>query len=201
MSASVIFLIISIFLPESPLWLIKKGQDERALKIIQRIRGTNYPANVEAKEIYACVNAQRSDETFFRKMAKYALSRQFLQPLSTMLVIAAVQGTCGVDAISYYCVTLFKMANLAVDEYIMAIFMQIGYTAGYIIIAPFVDSIDRKRLYSVASWFMATSLIVLGATINPDEESEASNTGIISRFLNRSYTGLIKLALNLIFAA
>ena len=115
-------------------------------------------------------------------MAKYAISRQFLQPLSTMLVIAAVQGTCGVDAISYYCVTLFKMANLAVDEYIMAIFMQIGYTAGYIIIAPFVDSIDRKRLYSVASWFMATSLIVLGATINPEEDSGASNTGIICRY-------------------
>ena len=164
------------------MWLIKKGQDERALKIIQRIRGTNYPANVEAKEISACVNAQKSDKTFLRKMAKYALSRQFLQPLSTMLVIAAVQGTCGVDTISYYSVTLFKNANLAVDEYIMAIFMQIGYTAVYILIAPFVDSIDRKRLYLVASWFMTISLIILGATINPDEESVSSNAGIHRQF-------------------
>ena len=166
-----------MFLPESPLWLIKKGQDERALKIIQRIRGENYPAHIEAKEIFACVNTGKSDESFLKKMLKYGISRPFLQPLSIMLVIATVQGLSGVDAISYYCVTIFKMANLALDSYTMAIFMQIGYTAGYIMIAPFMDSIDRKKLYIIAGNLMTLSLVILGATINPEEQTENGNTG------------------------
>jgi len=176
-TASVSFLIISIFLPESPLWLIKKGQDEKALKIIERIRGNNYPAHVEAKEISACVNTDQSNEPFLKKILKDGMSRPFLQPLSIMLVIATVQGLSGVDAISYYCVTIFKMANLAIDPYTMAIFMQIGYTAGYIMIAPFMDSIDRKKLYIIAGNLMIISLVILGATISPEKDGESAVAG------------------------
>ena len=171
------FLVISVFLPESPLWLIKNGKDEKAQQIIQHIRGNNYPAHVEAKEIFACVNTQRSDDSFLIKMIKYGTSRPFLRPLAIMLVIASVQGLSGVDAISYYCVTIFKMANLAIDSYTMAIFMQIGYTAGYIMIAPFMDSIDRKKLYIVAGNIMTVSLVILGATISPEENSKIEKLG------------------------
>ena len=176
-TGSVSFLVISVFLPESPLWLIKNGKDEKAQKILERIRGNNYPAYVEAKEIFACVNTQRSDEPFLLKMIKYGTSRPFLHPLAIMLVIATVQGLSGVDAISYYCVTIFKMANLALDSYTMAIFMQIGYTAGYIIIAPFMDSIDRKKLYIIAGNIMTVSLVILGATISPEENTKIEKLG------------------------
>ena len=171
------FLVISAFLPESPLWLIKKGKYEKAQKIIQRIRGNHYPAHVEAKEIHACVNTEKSEEPFLKKMIKYGTHRPFLQPLAIMLVIATVQGLSGVDAISYYCVTIFKMANLALDSYTMAIFMQIGYTSGYIIIAPFMDLIDRKKLYIIAGNVMTASLIILGVTISPDEEIKIEKMG------------------------
>ena len=72
------------------------------------------------------------------------------------------------------------MANLALDSYTMAIFMQIGYTAGYIMIAPFMDSIDRKKLYIIAGNLMTLSLVILGATINPEEQTEKGNTGKIN---------------------
>ena len=157
---------------------MKKGYEDRALETIEQIRGSNYPAQVEAKELHACVNAQKSGGTFLNKMAKYAFSRPFLQPLSMMLFLATVQGLCGVDALSQYCVVILKMANIAVDEYIMAIFMQMGYTAGYILIAPFVDSFGRKRLFSVASWIMTISLVVLGATIDPDSAKMSSPAGM-----------------------
>ena len=89
-----------------------------------------------------------------------------------MVVVATIQGLSGMDAISYYCVTIFKMANLALDSYTMAIFMQIGKTAGYIMITPFMDSIDRKKLYITAGIFMTLSLVILGATISPDEDTK-----------------------------
>ena len=62
----------------------------------------------------------------------------------------------------------------------MAIFMQIGYTAGYIIIAPFMDSIDRKKLFIIAGNLMTLCLIILGATISPEEDIKLEKLGRFS---------------------
>ena len=43
---SPIFLIISAFLPESPLWLTKHGQDHLAEKALMKVRGPQYPIQV-----------------------------------------------------------------------------------------------------------------------------------------------------------
>ena len=98
-----------------------------------------------------------------------------------MVVVATIQGLSGMDAISYYCVTIFKMANLALDSYTMAIFMQIGKTAGYIMITPFMDSIDRKKLYIIAGSLMTLSLIILGATITPDEDTNIEKISTLKK--------------------
>ena len=45
-------------------------------------------------------------------------------------------------------------------------FFQAGFTAGYLTIAPFMDSIDRKKLFVSACLTMALSLAVLGVTLH-----------------------------------
>ena len=41
-----LFLILSPFLPESPLWLIKKGLEEKAAEALKQVRGEEYPIQV-----------------------------------------------------------------------------------------------------------------------------------------------------------
>ena len=41
-----LFLVMSPFLPESPLWLTKRGKDEEAVKALEIIRGREYPVQV-----------------------------------------------------------------------------------------------------------------------------------------------------------
>ena len=140
--ASSLFLIISSILPESPLWLVKHGYEEKATKIIQFIRGKEYQATMEVKELTACSNV---DEKYsFKTVLKSSLKQEFLRPFGILLFLVTVQGLCGCDTISYYSIMVFKAANIDVNEYLMAIFLQAGFTAGYIFIAPFMDSIDRK---------------------------------------------------------
>ena len=45
----VLFLAMSPFLPESPLWLTKRGKDEEAVKALEIIRGREYPVQVIQK--------------------------------------------------------------------------------------------------------------------------------------------------------
>ena len=44
-----IFILISVFLPESPLWLTKHGQDDMAKKALEIVRGPKYPIQVREK--------------------------------------------------------------------------------------------------------------------------------------------------------
>ena len=47
----------------------------------------------------------------------------------------------------------------------MSKMLQAGFTAGYLTIAPFMDSIDRKKLFMGACVTMSGSLVVLGVTM------------------------------------
>ena len=46
-----IFILISVFLPESPLWLTKHGQDDMAKKALEIVRGPKYPIQVREKKM------------------------------------------------------------------------------------------------------------------------------------------------------
>ena len=46
-----IFILISVFLPESPLWLTKHGQDDMAKKALEIVRGPKYPIQVRKMKI------------------------------------------------------------------------------------------------------------------------------------------------------
>ena len=171
-AASLSFLLVSTVLPESPLWLIKHGREDRAQRILQFIRGPDYPVHLETKEMIACTSNQ--EDYSFTKVATEAKKREFVIPFFSLFFLVIVQGLCGSDALSYYSVTIFKRANVEVDEYLMAVFLQIGFTAGYIFIAPFMDMIDRRRLFMTASSAMILSLAVLGVTINGDLSEDGS---------------------------
>ena len=61
-----IFILISVFLPESPLWLTKHGQDDMAKKALEMVRGPKYPIQVRKMKINN--NILLSQVVFFIKI-------------------------------------------------------------------------------------------------------------------------------------
>ena len=126
------FLLVSLLLPESPLWLTKKGMEKEAEEVLKFIRGSDYPVQVEAKELAACVQSNEvGDKKWTKELKYYSTTKAFLTPLGILLFLSLIQGSCGVDTISYYSLKIFRMAKVSVDEYVMAILLQVFHSSSF----------------------------------------------------------------------
>ena len=75
------------------------------------------------------------------------------------------QGFCGADSVSIYSIYIFKKSNVALNEYVLSVLLQVGFTVGYITSVPFMGHVGRRPQYFVSSILLATSMVVLGASL------------------------------------
>ena len=89
MSASlcVLFLLLSFFLPESPIWLMKKERHEEAEKTMIVLRGPRYLMMAELEDIQSVLNSQ----TGFGEKLKALKTRAVLMPVLMMLLMFVLQ--------------------------------------------------------------------------------------------------------------
>ena len=86
---SVVFLVLSIFLPESPMWLVKKQHLDRAKQSLKRLRGSDYETEEEIKELEALVQSQ--DESSFSEKWNALKTRSNIIPCAIMTLILTIQ--------------------------------------------------------------------------------------------------------------
>ena len=86
---SILFLVFSIFLPESPVWLMKKGQIENSQKTLLALRGPRYEMNPEIKELQDLVVSQ--DNTTLIEKIQELKSRSNAIPFLVMTTIMMLQ--------------------------------------------------------------------------------------------------------------
>ena len=88
---SMFFLLISYFLPESPVWLMKKGYPERAKESLLQLRGPKYDMNHELKELENLVITQVQDNTKWIDKLKELQTRNNAIPFIIMSTIFLLQ--------------------------------------------------------------------------------------------------------------
>ena len=79
----------SYFLPESPMWLVRKNHYDQAKKSLQSLRGSNYEVNYELEELKTLAKS-REDLTWFEKI-KELKTRSNVIPFSIMTVFMILQ--------------------------------------------------------------------------------------------------------------
>jgi MFS family permease len=55
---------------------------------------------------------------------------------------------------------------VALNEYVLSLLLQAGFSIGYTVSAPIMGHVGRRPQYFASSIFMATSLVVLAASLN-----------------------------------
>ncbi len=153
------FFVLAFFIPESPRYLIKSGDSDKALQILGRIGGDEY-ATGEVKNI---------KETLTEAKAKVNWGKLFSKKIRPIMIIGIVlavfQQWCGINIIFNYAEEIFTSAGYSVGEMLFNIVITGAVNLIFTLLAMrMVDSLGRRKLMLLGSIGLAMIYFVLGGS-------------------------------------
>ncbi|MBX3255344.1 MAG: sugar porter family MFS transporter [Chitinophagaceae bacterium] len=153
---SLLFLVGLILVPESPRWLVLKGDTRRAIDILGKISSSIPAAHAEVETIQkSSENRQAAYRELWAPGMRKALALGLLLPLLSQL--------SGINAIIYYGPTILQHAGIPVSESLSS---QILFGAGIVLFTFIaiwkVDHLGRRKLYLLGSAGATISLFLTG---------------------------------------
>ncbi|CDQ40527.1 MULTISPECIES: sugar porter family MFS transporter [Virgibacillus] len=165
----IIFLVLLFFIPESPRFLIKKGKDEEAYRILTRINGEQV-AKREAKEIKMSIEAEQNSS------AKQLLKPGLRMALGVGIFLALFNQVIGMNAVTYYGPDIFRSVGFENNTEFLATSIigsvQVVFTIVAILL---IDRLGRKKLMAIGSSLMAIFMLLIGSVFFFEPE----NSGIL----------------------
>jgi len=153
---ALIFYLTLLFVPESPRYLVQKGRDQEALKVLINING-NEAANVELKAIKKSIDTETN--LSMRQLFKPGLRKA----LGVGIFLALFNQVIGMNAITYYGPEIFRMVGFENNTEFVATsmvgLMQVVATVAAVIL---IDKAGRKKLMAIGSFFMALFMLLIG---------------------------------------
>lgn len=155
---SVFFLLLVLFIPESPRWLASKSKYVKATSIFSKIGGSKYAAEqIEQLKLIASDISEKVDYKllFEGKMIKIVLLG---------IVIAVFQQWCGINVIFNYAQEIFSAAGYGVTDILFNIVITGLTNLIFTFVGMYlVDKLGRRALMFFGSIGLACIYALLGA--------------------------------------
>ena len=158
---SILFLLVSWALVESPIWLLRREDKEGARTTLQWLRGENYDLELEMKELETIVEQERREEGEGRSVVSSLLDRTFLLPLLISCLAFTFNALCGVDLLGYYVGFIFPQLRLEVA----AIIFQSMITLGYLTSPLLLTRLDCRHLNTIFLSLTGLGMAVMGLSL------------------------------------
>jgi len=152
---ALLFILLLLFVPESPRWLIKKGEEKRASLILSKVSGSE-KANKEIEEVKKSLGAEEgSIKQLFKPGMRAALLIGILLPFFSQI--------SGINVVIYYGPKIFKEAGFALsDAFGSQVTIGVINVIFTLVAIWKIDSFGRKPLLLWGVAGVAASLIVIG---------------------------------------
>lgn len=150
-----LFLLCLGFVPESPRWLLERGETGMATHVLQRVGGIEY-AERELAEITAALGQEKSN------------LRQLFVPgqrivLGVGIALAVLQQVTGINVFLYYAPEIFKQLGSGTDVALLQTVVVGAVNLLFTIVAIWtVDRWGRKPLMLIGATGMGLCLVAMG---------------------------------------
>ncbi len=147
-----LFLFALFFVPETPRYMVLKGNDESALEVLKKINGMQ-----RAKHILADIKT--TVEHHSGKLFSYGIAVVVIG-----MLLSAFQQFVGINVVLYYAPDIFRKMGLGTDAALMQTIIVGAINLTFTVVAILtVDRFGRKPLMIVGALGMAFSMLLLGS--------------------------------------
>ncbi|XP_046674673.1 uncharacterized protein LOC124363469 [Homalodisca vitripennis] len=158
-------LVLTVLLPESPLWLLSRGRGEEALQALQRLRGASSPEQVkEELDSFSSRASDKQQTTSWLSSFRYLRKPQVYKPLVIVNMIFLFSNLTGVALIISYAVDFAERAGLKTETYYVAICIAVMRMLSSLITAWVSSVYGRRTPTMISAVIMTVSLAML--TVN-----------------------------------
>jgi MFS transporter, SP family, sugar:H+ symporter len=169
---AVVYGVLALLIPESPRYLVLKGQFGRAAEVLGRVSGEREP-RAKVEEIRETLHKEH------RSSFKDIRGPRFgLHPLVWAgIIMAALQQLVGINAIFYYSTTLWKSVGFSEAQSFTTSVITAGVNVVMTVVSMlFVDRVGRRKLLTVGSIGMFLSLLLTAIAFSHQHGSGESVT-------------------------
>jgi SP family sugar:H+ symporter-like MFS transporter len=169
---AVVYGVLAMRIPESPRYLVLKGQYDDAAGVLERVSGESDPRG-RVEEIKKTLKKEsHSSFTDIRG------TRFGLHPLVWVgIIMAAFQQLVGINAIFYYSTTLWKSVGFSESSSFTTSVITAGINVVMTVVAMlFVDRVGRRRLLTIGSVGMFLALLLTAIAFSQQHGTGADVT-------------------------
>ena len=164
--------VMALFLPESPRYLIRRGQLDRASKVLYDFTG-EVDVNLKIEQIRKTL--EREDTESLRDLVG---ERFGLKPIVWLgILLSLFQQLVGINVIFYYSTTLWQSVGFDESQALLtSTFTSIMNIVATIIAILLVDRVGRRVMLLVGSAGMAVSLALMALAFSFGEMSSGAES-------------------------
>ncbi|MFC1607327.1 sugar porter family MFS transporter [Candidatus Latescibacterota bacterium] len=157
---AVVFFVCLFFVPESPRWLAKAGQTDKAMAVLTRVGGRKH-AEAEFGEINRTLH---EDKGTINELLQPGLRKA----LVIGVIISVFAQVVGIGAVIYYAPKIFMSAGFeSVSSGLFAtVMVGVINFLGTIVAFIIIDRFGRKPLMYIGHIGMAVSMVLIGLLFN-----------------------------------
>ncbi|XP_071525088.1 facilitated trehalose transporter Tret1-like [Panulirus ornatus] len=163
-----VYLLLAVFLRESPIYLLTKGEEEQARQSLQYFRGKSYDIEKELQELKDSLR-ESSDA---RLSLKDLSSPCVLKPLLTILLLMFFQQLSGINAVVFNINAIFQDSGSSISEDASIIIIGAVQVLSTVASTFLIDRAGRKLLLSLSAGVMAISITCMGVFFYEKEQDE-----------------------------
>ena len=171
-----LFLVFTFFIPRSPRWLVLKGREDEARRVLEML----HEPDAAAKELESIKNSIRMEVN--REEQSVSIWQKAALPLVIIgTVLSILQQFTGINAVLYYGGDIFEKALGYGQEDVLKQQILLGAVNFlFTFVAMFtVDRFGRKPLIYLGSVGMVSGFILLGGSLYLDQVGLISLIGVL----------------------